>query len=187
MIKLIEPPEVKSKRTVRDGDGWIIYCPGCKHYHKFRSGWSFNGNTENPTFNPSLVIKLMHEREVICHSFVRDGNIEFLSDCKHKLAGHIVKLPILDNNGKVLNMRDMPKKTIKMIEPVAAVTAPTLLEILESPAIPETIPETIHEATLETIQPEVIPENKTGTNKYEILVYIAVIGAIIFGVLALWK
>jgi hypothetical protein len=29
----------------------------------------------------------------ICHSFVRDGRIEFLSDCTHRLAGQTVDLP----------------------------------------------------------------------------------------------
>lgn len=28
-----------------------------------------------------------------CHSFVRDGQIEFLSDCTHALAGKTVSLP----------------------------------------------------------------------------------------------
>ena len=28
----------------------------------------------------------------VCHSFVRDGRIEFLSDCTHELAGQTVEL-----------------------------------------------------------------------------------------------
>ena len=97
MINMIEPEtELKPKRTVHDGDGWVIYCPGCKYLHKFRYGWSFNGNTEFPTFSPSLVIRLVHEKDARCHSFVRDGKIEFLQDCKHELAGQTVKLPILE-------------------------------------------------------------------------------------------
>ena len=28
-----------------------------------------------------------------CHSFVREGRIEFLSDCTHALAGQTVELP----------------------------------------------------------------------------------------------
>lgn len=30
----------------------------------------------------------------ICHSFVRNGKIEFLSDCTHELAGKTVELEI---------------------------------------------------------------------------------------------
>ncbi|MCZ4340562.1 hypothetical protein O4H52_03015 [Sphingomonadaceae bacterium G21617-S1] len=29
----------------------------------------------------------------VCHSFVRNGQIEFLSDCTHALAGQTVPLP----------------------------------------------------------------------------------------------
>ncbi len=29
----------------------------------------------------------------LCHSFVRDGRIEFLGDCTHKLAGQTIELP----------------------------------------------------------------------------------------------
>lgn len=28
----------------------------------------------------------------ICHSFITDGEIQFLNDCTHKLAGHTVDL-----------------------------------------------------------------------------------------------
>jgi len=93
-IKMIEP-ETKCKRTRHDGDGWVIYCPGCKYLHKFKSGWHFNGNTENPTFKPSLIVKLENEKECRCHSFVTDGWIEFLHDSKHGLKGQNVRLPIL--------------------------------------------------------------------------------------------
>lgn len=29
----------------------------------------------------------------VCHSFIRDGQIQFLSDCTHALAGQTVPLP----------------------------------------------------------------------------------------------
>jgi len=31
----------------------------------------------------------------ICHSFIRDGKIQFLGDCTHALAGQTVDLPEL--------------------------------------------------------------------------------------------
>lgn len=75
--------------------------------------WEFNGDIEKPTFSPSLLVTSGHycrgqegkecwctfeERFgkepgmscYICHSFVRDGKIEFLSDCTHELAGQTV-------------------------------------------------------------------------------------------------
>ncbi|TGD82861.1 DUF6527 family protein [Hymenobacter wooponensis] len=83
--------------------------------------WSYNGNPERPTFSPSLLIRSGHfipgysgrcwcdyNREhpddpapasvccYICHSFVRDGQIQFLSDCTHALAGQTVPLQPYD-------------------------------------------------------------------------------------------
>jgi hypothetical protein len=67
---------------------WFI-CPGCKKAHAFDERWDFNGDYEKPTFSPSLLCTGRKR----CHSFVRDGNIQFLSDCDHDLAGQTV--PIL--------------------------------------------------------------------------------------------
>ena len=72
-------------------------CPGCKCAHRVpvsserQSGrWLFNGNLEAPTFNPSINYTDPGYR---CHSFVRDGSIQFLGDCDHALAGQTVELP----------------------------------------------------------------------------------------------
>lgn len=77
--------------------------------------WTFNGNERSPTFTPSLMVKSGHychgqegkdcwctfkERFgedpfvtcYVCHSFITNGNIEFLSDCTHKLVGQTVPL-----------------------------------------------------------------------------------------------
>jgi hypothetical protein len=86
--------------------GYRFDCPGCGEPHIIPTvgphAWGFNGDLDAPTFTPSL---LVHERErerpdggegVIvkgqCHSFIRDGRIEFLSDCGHALAGKTVEL-----------------------------------------------------------------------------------------------
>lgn len=81
--------------------------------------WQWNGSLERPTFEPSV---LVHPAETIakdapelseteslqewadkyrtktprCHHYVRDGRIEFLSDCDHALAGKTVDLPDWD-------------------------------------------------------------------------------------------
>src|SRR6478735_2170366 len=83
--------------------GWKFYCPGCAQYDEPGDGrlhsvhivdrtWTFNGNVESPTLSPSVLVTSKHWRgaeivELRCHSFVRDGRIEFLSDCTHSLAG----------------------------------------------------------------------------------------------------
>ena len=81
-------------------------------------GWTFNGDYDRPTFSPSVLVRTGHyvpgfengpcwctyakehpEEEddgfkcAVCHSFVRDGQIQFLSDCTHALAGQTVPLP----------------------------------------------------------------------------------------------
>jgi hypothetical protein len=85
--------------------------------HVVTSGWSFNGDYDRPTFSPSVLVTSGHyvprfkkgdncwctynaehpdepapykcER---CHTWVRDGQITFLSDCTHELAGTTVPL-----------------------------------------------------------------------------------------------
>lgn len=76
-----------------------FWCPGCKSVHEVNRGWTFNGDVVKPTFSPSVRVTWSwrwpdqpHEHHC-CHSFVRDGQIEFLSDCTHALAGQTVPLP----------------------------------------------------------------------------------------------
>jgi hypothetical protein len=75
--------------------------------------WQVTGTNETLTISPSVLVyghkKFINEDlewdallapENIttspgCHSFVRNGHIEFLSDCTHELAGQTVALPEL--------------------------------------------------------------------------------------------
>ncbi|MGR3463608.1 DUF6527 family protein [Limimaricola sp.] len=91
-------------------------CPGCGTMHQVRVDgegrphWDWNGDADAPTFSPSVLVQGTawptddeHQRimagETIelpparCHSFVRDGRIQFLNDCTHALAGRTVDLP----------------------------------------------------------------------------------------------
>ena len=95
----------------RDDNGIIrINCPGCGTTHGIDDRWQFNGDGERPTFSPSLLVRSGHyvtgqTREQcascsggykacgVCHSFIRDGKIQFLGDCTHALAGQTVDLP----------------------------------------------------------------------------------------------
>lgn len=74
---------------------WTFYCPGCKKGHTINNTWDFDGNYEAPTFSPSVLTYGSPWEERRCHSFVRSGHIEFLSDCTHELAGQTVALPPL--------------------------------------------------------------------------------------------
>lgn len=101
-------------------DGTMIFiCPGCDMNHGPRVGhstgpnWQFNGDLDKPTFTPSILVKGMRQLSYeehaavmrgehveptpfVCHSFVTDGKIQFLSDCTHALAGQTVELPEID-------------------------------------------------------------------------------------------
>lgn len=84
--------------------GYRFECPGCKDTHRIHTvgdhAWGFNGSIERPTFTPSILVRSSFNedgvmRDFCCHSFVRDGRIEFLGDCTHALAGQTVDLPDL--------------------------------------------------------------------------------------------
>lgn len=98
----------------------IFFCPGCNSAHGFRTNnwpkpeglteeetelfkekWTWNNDVNKPTISPSIhVFKIIGKnkkghsiRETICHSFIENGNIRFLSDSKHILKGQTVELP----------------------------------------------------------------------------------------------
>ncbi|MEE9408282.1 MAG: DUF6527 family protein [Polaribacter sp.] len=92
---------------VKDEEGneqALFICPGCGGGHApYIKGtgvpvWGFNNDLVKPTFTPSILVK-GHLGEVkgidkygICHSFVTDGKIKFLTDCTHELAGKTVDI-----------------------------------------------------------------------------------------------
>lgn len=98
-------------------------CPGCDDSHRVfvhpTEGWTWNGDLESPTFSPSILVRANYgdppvtpenleqwrrepweQRTVerVCHSFVTDGRIQFLTDCTHALAGQTVELPPWPHN-----------------------------------------------------------------------------------------
>lgn len=79
-------------------------CPGCGYDHsvtvkgkKNESGasWGWNESMERPTFTPSIGV-FMSVPKMRCHSFVKDGQIQFLNDSFHKLAGKTVEIPDME-------------------------------------------------------------------------------------------
>lgn len=107
-------------KTVENQPGTLILrCPGCKSYHQIWTGngpgprWQFNGSFDRPTFTPSLLVTTrlsdppvtsenleewkrnpwpQTKVNSICHSFIREGYWEFLTDCTHELAGQRVPM-----------------------------------------------------------------------------------------------
>lgn len=98
-----------------------FFCPGCNDLHAVNvgdSGWCYNDNPAAPTLSPSVLSRAGHYarsderpgncycdvKERIpdwdddhtchrCHSYVRDGMIQFLDDCSHDKAGQTLPLP----------------------------------------------------------------------------------------------
>lgn len=83
----------------RLGDRWIFECPGCGCAHFVNDRWQFNGDVDKPTVKPSILAQFTEGREKVrCHSFVTDGNIRYLNDCTHDLAGSVVEIPDWDSD-----------------------------------------------------------------------------------------
>lgn len=82
------------KLNTSAGPCYWFYCQGCKSGHAFDKRWTFNGDLEKPTFHPSLLVnqKSIVPNGVQCHSFVRNGRIQYLNDCDHDLKGTTVDL-----------------------------------------------------------------------------------------------
>ncbi len=86
---------------------YYFQCPGCDCDHGIwtsnRNGigavWSFNGDIEKPTVMPSIKVTYPTQEphpNNICHSFIKDGKIQYLGDCTHKLANQTIELPDYD-------------------------------------------------------------------------------------------
>lgn len=83
---------------------YVLRCPGCDMYHQIwvagaegrTAHWSFNGDTMLPTFSPSLKVTWnLSKKPRVCHSFIRNGQIQYLDDCTHRLKGQTVDLPVI--------------------------------------------------------------------------------------------
>lgn len=104
-------PVAITRRATDGNTRLFLWCPGCFRENKDAPGqlhqiivdggpplWSWDGNLEKPTVSPSLLVKYSwgpeHE-ERVCHSFIVNGQWQFLGDCTHSLAGKTVDLPEL--------------------------------------------------------------------------------------------
>lgn len=94
-------PDALPHRTAEYDRGYMwFFCPGCDTHHRIRLGaWEYNGDPIRPTFRPSIMVTYSGAYGVdgVCHSFVTDGQIMYLVDSFHKLRGHTIELPLLDD------------------------------------------------------------------------------------------
>ena len=98
------------KLLVKDGYA-RFFCPGCQYSHLIPvegpRAWRWNGNVNSPTFAPSIKVfggvcdpHLTGKPTTVptCHSWVTDGEIRFLADSGHALAGQTVPLPEIETS-----------------------------------------------------------------------------------------
>lgn len=110
-------PVAATREVALDGRVYralVFKCPGCVEMHEGATGlhmlpvdgdipagyarWDWDGNVDAPTLSPSILTKYSWSGQpVACHSFMRAGRLEFLSDCTHPLAGQTVPLPPLED------------------------------------------------------------------------------------------
>lgn len=104
---------VAMMRHVTDGnlkyDALMFVCPGCQgdegkgsgihvlpvQYADGRPSWTWNGDLEKPTLEPSIMTRWGLDGKNVCHSFLRNGVFEYLGDCTHKYANQHVPIPPL--------------------------------------------------------------------------------------------
>lgn len=78
-------------------DCFSFFCPGCNTEHVFHTGpgqWIFDEEMDCPTFSPSLLTNgdLSNSTAPRCRLFIRDGQIIYLDDCTHGLAGTVIPM-----------------------------------------------------------------------------------------------
>lgn len=80
-------------------------CAGCGDAHACKVAgtafpdeptWSWDGSLAAPTLSPSILKDVRKGAGKRCHSFVKAGVVQFLSDCDHELAGQ--KVPMRPEN-----------------------------------------------------------------------------------------
>lgn len=81
-------------RVSNDPTMFLFRCLGCGFGHHANvgpGGWKWNGDLVKPTLKPSLLVN----RSIPggrCHFFVTNGQLRYLNDCEHELAGQTVDM-----------------------------------------------------------------------------------------------
>lgn len=88
----------KFYRHEKDPNYLVFYCPGCKRVHVIdASKWNVSGSDkEHVTITPSILVNgdLSNPSVPRCHMFIKNGVMEYLSDCTHELKGK--NIPMVD-------------------------------------------------------------------------------------------
>lgn len=91
--------KIKSFLTSK-GPIYQYHCPGCGEDHALDATWVFNNDYDKPTFRPSVLVRTRVMpldlqdgiKPFVCHSFIVNGEAQFLSDCTHEHAGKTLEI-----------------------------------------------------------------------------------------------
>lgn len=59
--------------------------------------WTWNGDIEKPTLRPSVLSDFRPHDALVCHSWITDGQIQFLNDSTHEFSGQTLDLLDVEN------------------------------------------------------------------------------------------
>lgn len=83
------------------GPGWAWWCPGCQSHHAVDGRWAvMDPDGAAPSIVPSVVVRDGNGL-VLCHSIVRDGVLDYLTDSAHPWAGASVRMEPFEPQGEV--------------------------------------------------------------------------------------
>lgn len=95
------------------GPSGTMYLPVCLN-SKVDLSWLWNGDIYAPTLTPSVHSRLGPvDNETICHSWVREGRVEFLGDSTHEYAGQTLDLlPVNPTPPEPIDDENRPSRTL---------------------------------------------------------------------------
>lgn len=119
---------IRLSKILAKSNGNIFFeCPACETPHGINCGdghgqvWSWDGDANKPTFSPSLLVTFTQydkpatskkKKEHVCHSFVKGGQIQYLNDCTHELAGKTVDIPEWEIECEVMGIQPAEVKGV---------------------------------------------------------------------------
>ncbi len=96
----VKPDNMNVAKKTQHGDEVSIWflCKGCNTRHRVivagkKEVWGWNGSLTKPTFTPSVLCTWNEPSgDKRCHSYITEGQMQYLGDCTHELVGQTVPL-----------------------------------------------------------------------------------------------
>jgi Family of unknown function (DUF6527) len=82
ILKLAAPPQVRDRILPVQISGTRANT----------GNWTWNGDTEKPTLMPSVLTNWEGHKIIRCHTWIKDGQAQYLSDTMHKYSGQTIDL-----------------------------------------------------------------------------------------------